>query len=77
MARMTLALDLPMKALVWVDAQAQVWLDYDDPVCIVRCPGGTRLPGGRERAQGAGCSRRGDGGALMTELLRPGADPSG
>jgi len=29
-------IDLPMKALVWVDAQPQVWLGYNDPVWMVR-----------------------------------------
>jgi len=29
-------IDLPMKALVWADAQGQVWLGYNDPVWIVR-----------------------------------------
>ena len=27
----TVGIDLPMKALVWVDVQQQVWLGYNDP----------------------------------------------
>lgn len=37
-------IDLPMKALVWQDAQAQVWLGYNDPVWIVRRHGGGDCP---------------------------------
>ena len=37
-------IDLPMKALVWVDAQQQVWLGYNDPVWIVRRHGGGDCP---------------------------------
>jgi uncharacterized protein (DUF302 family) len=33
-------IDLPMKALVWVDAQAQTWLGYNDPLWLVRRHGG-------------------------------------
>jgi len=33
-------IDLPMKALVWVDAQAQTWLGYNDPQWLVRRHGG-------------------------------------
>lgn len=33
-------IDLPMKALVWQDAQAQVWIGFNDPVWIVRRHGG-------------------------------------
>lgn len=40
----TVGIDLPLKALVWVDASAQVWLGYNDPVylgqrhAVVQCP---------------------------------------
>ena len=37
-------IDLPMKALVWVDAQQQTWLAYNDPVWIVRRHGGGDCP---------------------------------
>ena len=37
-------IDLPMKALVWQDAQAQVWLGYNDPVWLVRRHGGSDCP---------------------------------
>ncbi len=37
-------IDLPMKALVWVDAQSQVWLAYNDPVWMVRRHGGGDCP---------------------------------
>ena len=37
-------IDLPMKALVWQDAQAQVWLGYNDPVWMVRRQGGGDCP---------------------------------
>lgn len=37
-------IDLPMKALVWVDAAAQTWLGYNDPVWIVKRHGGGDCP---------------------------------
>ena len=37
-------IDLPMKALVWEDAQQQTWLAYNDPVWIVRRHGGGDCP---------------------------------
>jgi len=37
-------IDLPMKALVWQDAQQQVWLGYNDPVWMVRRHGGGDCP---------------------------------
>ncbi|MDN3377448.1 MULTISPECIES: DUF302 domain-containing protein [unclassified Pseudoalteromonas] len=30
----TIGIDLPLKALVWEDAQSQVWLSYNDPAYI-------------------------------------------
>jgi uncharacterized protein (DUF302 family) len=33
-------IDLPMKALVWVDAQQQTWLGWNDPAWLVRRHGG-------------------------------------
>lgn len=31
----TVGIDLPLKALVWEDASAQVWLGYNDPLYLV------------------------------------------
>jgi uncharacterized protein (DUF302 family) len=39
-----MGIDLPMKALVWVDAQAQTWLGYNDPLWLVRRHGGGDCP---------------------------------
>ena len=30
----TLAIDLPLKALVWEDAEGKVWLSYNDPASL-------------------------------------------
>ena len=32
----TAGIDLPLKALVWQDAQGQVWLGYNDPAWLAR-----------------------------------------
>ena len=32
----TLGIDMPLKALVWQDAQGQVWLGYNDPVYLAK-----------------------------------------
>jgi uncharacterized protein (DUF302 family) len=32
----TAGIDLPLKALVWEDAQGQVWLGYNDPAFLVQ-----------------------------------------
>lgn len=32
----TVGIDLPLKALVWEDAQGQVWLGYNDPAYIAQ-----------------------------------------
>jgi len=37
-------IDLPMKALVWADAQGQTWLGYNDPVWLVQRHGGGECP---------------------------------
>jgi uncharacterized protein (DUF302 family) len=40
----SVGIDLPLKALVWEDASAQVWLGYNDPVflaqrhAVAQCP---------------------------------------
>jgi len=31
----SVAIDLPQKALIWQDAQGQVWLSYNDPIYLV------------------------------------------
>ncbi len=36
LAAPTAAIDLPLKALAWQDANGQVWLSYNDPVYIQR-----------------------------------------
>jgi len=40
----TVGIDLPMKALVWVDVQQQVWLGYNDPEWLVQRHTATRCP---------------------------------
>jgi uncharacterized protein (DUF302 family) len=40
----TAALDLPMKALVWEDADGKVWLSYNDPAYIASRHGITDRP---------------------------------
>ena len=32
----SMGIDLPLKALVWEDAQGQVWLGYNDPAWLAR-----------------------------------------
>ncbi|TVT55944.1 MAG: DUF302 domain-containing protein [Azoarcus sp. PHD] len=32
----TVGIDLPLKALVWEDALAQVWLGYNDPAYLAK-----------------------------------------
>ena len=40
----TVGIDLPLKALVWEDASAQVWLGYNDPAFIAKRHGVSRCP---------------------------------
>ena len=40
----TTGIDLPLKALVWEDAQGQVWLGYNDPAWLVRRHGAAECP---------------------------------
>ena len=40
----TAGIDLPMKALVWVDVQQQVWLGYNDPEWLLQRHTATRCP---------------------------------
>jgi uncharacterized protein (DUF302 family) len=40
----SLGIDLPLKALVWEDAQGQVWLGYNDPAWLARRHGAAQCP---------------------------------
>lgn len=37
-------IDLPLKALVWEDAQGQVWLGYNDPAFLAQRHGAVQCP---------------------------------
>ena len=40
----SVGIDLPLKALVWEDAQGQVWLGYNDPAYLAQRHGVARCP---------------------------------
>jgi uncharacterized protein (DUF302 family) len=40
----TVGIDLPLKVLVWEDAQGQVWLGYNDPAYLARRHGSPDCP---------------------------------
>ena len=40
----SVGIDLPLKALVWEDAGAQVWLGYNDPAFLARRHGVAQCP---------------------------------
>ncbi len=40
----TVGIDLPLKALVWQDAQGQVWLGYNDPEFLAQRHGAVQCP---------------------------------
>jgi len=40
----SVGIDLPLKALVWEDASAQVWLGYNDPVFLAKRHGAASCP---------------------------------
>ena len=40
----TAGIDLPLKALVWEDASAQVWLGYNDPAYLAQRHGAAQCP---------------------------------
>jgi uncharacterized protein (DUF302 family) len=40
----TAGIDLPLKALVWQDAQGQVWLGYNDPAYLAKRHGAPACP---------------------------------
>jgi uncharacterized protein (DUF302 family) len=48
----SVGIDLPLKALVWEDAQGQVWLGYNDPAYLAQRHGVDQCPavGGLSRA---------------------------
>ena len=48
----SVGIDLPLKALVWEDAEGQVWLGYDDPAYLAQRHGVAECPavGGLSRA---------------------------
>ena len=40
----TMGIDLPLKALVWKDANGQVWLSYNDPAWLASRHGASECP---------------------------------
>ncbi len=44
-------IDLPMKALVWVDVQQQVWLAYNDPVWLLHRHSASACPAAEQLAK--------------------------
>ena len=48
----SVGIDLPLKALVWEDAQGQVWLGYNDPAFLAQRHGVAQCPtvGGLSKA---------------------------
>jgi len=40
----SVGIDLPLKALVWEDAQRQVWLGYNDPAYLAQRHGVAQCP---------------------------------
>ena len=40
----SIGIDLPLKALVWEDAQGQVWLGYNDPAFLAQRHGAAQCP---------------------------------
>jgi uncharacterized protein (DUF302 family) len=40
----SVGIDLPLKALVWEDAQGQVWLGYNDPAFLAKRHGAPQCP---------------------------------
>ena len=40
----SVGIDLPLKALVWEDAQGQVWLGYNDPAWLANRHGAAQCP---------------------------------
>ena len=40
----SVGIDLPLKALVWEDASAQVWIGYNDPAYLAQRHGAAQCP---------------------------------
>lgn len=40
----SVGIDLPLKALVWEDAEAQVWIGYNDPAYLAQRHGAAQCP---------------------------------
>ena len=40
----SVGIDLPLKALVWEDAQGEVWLGYNDPAYLAQRHGAAQCP---------------------------------
>ncbi len=51
--RQSVAIDLPQKALIWQDAQEQVWLSYNDPDYLVKRHGITECAEVIKKIKGA------------------------
>jgi uncharacterized protein (DUF302 family) len=49
----TIGIDLPLKALVWQDAGAKVWLSYNEPEWLAQRHGVTALKAVTDRLAGA------------------------
>lgn len=47
----TAGIDLPLKALVWEDASAQVWVGYNDPGFLAQRHGMTQCPATEKLSQ--------------------------
>ena len=58
-AEQTIGIDLPLKALVWEDADGKVWLSYNDPAWLAQRHGATGVTEltGRLAAALAGLAR--------------------
>lgn len=52
-AEQTVGIDLPMKALVWQDAQGKTFVGYNDPVWLVQRHGATETKPVAEKIAGA------------------------
>jgi uncharacterized protein (DUF302 family) len=52
-ARQTIGIDLPLKALVWEDAEAKVWLTYNAPAWLAQRHGASNVDAVTERLAAA------------------------
>ena len=67
----SIAIDLPLKILVWEDAQGKVWLTYNDPEYLQRRPG-VHLPVQRAVRRAVAEPRRAAGGQQLQPERVPG-----